>query len=211
MTEREHDWPVSCSNCGASRDNLDDGAPCPSCGSTALTVHVSSHDEVAVTESFGITAAYGKQRPWPEKWKEVETAYHALTEVYRGHAPEGGAEGWKSAALSFFRTCHELPEAILSDSGVSVVIKRSVRRAADHSAALRLVADVNNTRKHGGRDPSKCHAHIGEVSWGDHVTPTMTILRECPTNPVERFDVLASATAAMDRWRDIFSHGGLVP
>ena len=211
VTEREHDWPVSCSNCGASRNNLDDGVPCPSCGSTALTVHVSFHDEVAVTESFGITAAYGKQRPWSEKWKEVEAAYKALTEVYSGRAPRGGgAEEWRSAALSFFRTCHELPEAILSDSGVSAVIKRSVRRTADRSAALRLVADVDNTRKHGGRDPSKCYAHIGEVSWGDHATPTMTILRQCPNSPVERFDVLASATAAMDRWRGIFSRRRLV-
>jgi hypothetical protein len=106
--------------------------------------------------------------------------------------------------LSFFQTCHELPEAILSDSGVSAVIKGSVRRVAVRSTTLKLVADVDNTRKHGGRDPGKCHAHIGEISWGDHVTLTMTILRECPNSPVERFDVLASATAAMGRWRDIF-------
>lgn len=210
MTEREHGWPVSCSNCGVSRDSLDDDVPCPSCGSTALTVHVSLHDEVAVTEAFRITAAYEKERPWQEKWKEAEAAYQAVTEVYGGRALGGGAEEWKSIALSFFRTCHELPEAIVTDSGVPASIKRYVRKAADRNA-LRLVADVDNTRKHVGRDPGKCHAHIGEISWGDHTTPTMTILRECPNKPVERFDVLGSATAVMDRWRDIFSRRGLVP
>lgn len=180
VTEREHDWPVSCSNYGASRDSLNEDAPCSSCGSTARTVHVSLHDEVAVaTEAFRITAAYEKARPWQEKWKEVESAHQAVTEVYGGRAP-GGAEEWKSITLSFFRTCHELPEAIMADSSVPLSIRRNVRRVAERNDVLRLVADVDNTRKHGGRDPGKCHAHIGELTWGDDTNPTVTILRECP-------------------------------
>jgi hypothetical protein len=35
----------------------------------------------------------------------------------------------------------------------------------------------------------------------------MTILRECPNSPVERFDVLA---AALGEWRRVFSQHGLV-
>ena len=112
VTQDGDSWRVTCSTCGASRDGLDDGIPCPSCGSTAKTVHASSFDEVGAAEdSLGITAVYEKQRPWQEKWQEAEAAYHALTEVYRGSVP-GGAEEWKSIALSFFRTCHELPDAI---------------------------------------------------------------------------------------------------
>jgi hypothetical protein len=176
-----------------------------------MTVHVSSYDEGAAAESFGIVATYEKKRPWQEKWNEVEATYQALREVYSGRVPSGGAEEWKAIAESFFRACHELPDAIVGDSGVSATTKGNVRRAADRRAALRLVADIDNTRKHGGRNPNKCHAHVGEISWGDHVTPTMTILRECPNRPVERFDVLASATAAIDEWRHIFSRHGLVP
>ncbi len=77
---------MTCTSCAASRDGLDDDAPCPSCGSTAKTVHVSFHDEVAVSEEFGIKALIEKQRPWQEKWHEVEAADHAVTEVYSGSA-----------------------------------------------------------------------------------------------------------------------------
>jgi hypothetical protein len=109
-------------------------------------VHLSVHDKVGVTESVGITAEYGKQRPWSEKWREVETAYQALTEVYDGHMRGDGPEEWKRLALSFFRSCHELPEAIQADTGVSAVIKPRVRRART-ATLLKLVADVDNTRK----------------------------------------------------------------
>ena len=210
MTEREHSWPVSCGNCGASRDNLDDYVPCPACGSNALRVHVSVRDEVSVTEAYRITAAYEKDRPWQEKWNEAEAGYQALAEVYGGRAPGSGAGEWRSLALSFFQSCHELPEAIVADSDISEPTKRYVRRIAERNV-LSLVADVDNTRKHVGRDPDKCHARIGEISWGDDTTPTMTILRQCPNQPEERLDVLASATAVMDRWRDIFSRRGLTP
>jgi hypothetical protein len=202
-------WPVTCSTCGASRNGLDDGVPCPSCGSTAKTVHVSSHEVIGVTESFGITALYEKQRPWREKRQEVEAAHHALTEVYRGSVP-GGAEEWKGIALSFFRACHELPETIAGDSTVPTQTTPRIGRAAQRRAVLKLVADVDNTRKQGGRDPDKCHAHIGEISWGDDDTPTITILRECPDSRVERFDVRDKATAAMGAWREILSRNGLV-
>ncbi len=211
VTQDGDSWPVTCSTCGASRDGLDDGIPCPSCGSTAETVHASSFDEVGAAEdSLGITAVYEKQRPWQEKWQEAEAAYHALTEVYSGSVP-GGAEEWKSIALSFFRTCHELPDAIATDSTVPALATRRIQRAAERRSVLRLLADVDNTRKHGGRDPDKCHAHVGEISWGAHDTPTMTILRECPNSTVERFDVRDSATAAMDAWRAILSRHGLIP
>lgn len=210
MTDREDAWPVTCSDCGTSRDGLHDDAPCSSCGSTAKTVHVSFHDEATATESFGITAIYEKQRPWQEKWKEVEAAYQALSEVYSGRIP-AAAEQWKSIALSFFRGCHELPDAIDGDGNVPEPTQRRVRRATDRRDALRLVADMDNTRKHGGRDPDKCHAHVGEISWSDHDTPTMTILRECPNSRTERIDVLAAATAAMGAWRAILSRHGLVP
>lgn len=175
-----------------------------------MTGHVSVEDQAAAAEAADVTAIYEKQLPWQEKWKEVEAAYHTITDVYGSRVP-GGAEEWKRIALSFFRACHELPEAIAGDSSVSATTADNVSTAATGAAALRLVADVDNTRKHGGRDPNKCHARVGEISWGDHVTPTMTILRECPNRPVERFDVLASATAAMDEWRAIFSRHGLVP
>lgn len=116
----------------------------------------------------------------------------------------------KTIALSFFRACHELPEAIDSDSHVPSVIKRKARRRADRGV-LRLVADVDNTRKHAGRDPNKCHARVGEISWTNDAPPTMTILRECPNRPVERFGVLVSATEALDAWRSFFARNGLVP
>jgi hypothetical protein len=202
--------PVTCGTCGASRDGLDDDVPCPSCGSTAKTVHVSFHDEVSVTESFGITALYEKQRPWQEKWQEVEAAYDALIEVYRGNAPPD-PEKWKGIALSFFRACHELPDAIECDSSVPTPATRRIRRTSQRRAVLKLVADVDNTRKHDGRDPDKCHAHVGDISWGNHDTPTMAILRECPNSPVERVDVHDAATAAMDAWRAILARHGLIP
>jgi hypothetical protein len=202
-------WPLTCSTCGGSRDGLDDDAACPSCGSTAKTVHVSFHEVVGVTESFGITALYEKQRPWQEKWQEVGVAYDALFEVYSGSVP-GDPKQWKAIALTFFRACHELPDAIASDDIPALVIRR-IRRAAQRRAVLRLVADVDNTRKHGGRDPDKCHARVGEISWGDHDTPTMAILLECPNSPLERIDVRDTATAAMDAWRAIISRHGLIP
>lgn len=211
MTHDGDRWLVTCSTCGASRDGLDDGTLCPSCGSTAKTVHVSFHEEVAVaTESFGITAVYEKHRPWQEKWHEVEAAYDALTEVYGGSVPDG-PEKWKAIALSFFRACHELSDAIAGDTSLSPATTRNVRTAAHGDDALTLIADVDNTRKHGGRDPGKCHAHVGEISWGDHGTPTMTVLRECPSSSVERVDVGDAATAAMAAWRAILSRHGLTP
>jgi hypothetical protein len=204
-------WPVTCGTCGASRDGLDDDVPRPSCGSTAKTVHVVSFDDVGVADDvLGITAIYEKQRPWQEKWQEVEAAYQAVINVYSGNAP-GDAETWNAIALSFFQACHELPDAIASDSTVPTLATRRIQRAAERRRVLRLVADVDNTRKHGGRDPDKCHAHIGEISWGGHDTPTMRIVRECPDTPVERSDVLDSATAAMDAWRAILSRHGLTP
>jgi hypothetical protein len=127
---------------------------------------VSFHDRAGVADdSFGIRALYEKQRPWQETWQEVPAAYHAVTEEY-SRSVSGGADDWKGIALSFFRLCHELPEAITGDSTVQTSTKRTIRRAAGHRNVLKLVADVDNTRKHGGRDPDKCHAHIGEGSWG---------------------------------------------
>ncbi len=197
--------------CGASPDGLGESSPCPYLGSTANIVHVSSHDRAGVAdESVGITALYEKQRPWQKRWQEVQAAYHAVTGVYSGNV-SGGADEWKDIALSFFRLCHELSEAITSDSTVRTPTKRAIRTVAGRRNVLRLVADVDNTRKHGGRDPDKCHAHIGEISWGSHDTPTMTVLRECPDSGVERFDVRDSATAAMDAWRAILSLNGLTP
>lgn len=211
MTHDDDRWPVTCSTCGASRDELDDGALCPSCGSTAKTVHVPLQTDVAVaTESFGITALYEKHRPWQEKWHEVETAYDSLTEVYGDTVP-GGPEAWKASALSFFRACHELPEAIAADPSVPSAISANVRAAAHGDVGLQLVADMDNTRKHGGRDPNKCHARIGEISWSDRDTPTMAILRECPNRPPERIDVRDAATAATDAWRAMLSRHGLTP
>lgn len=211
VTHDDDRWPVTCTSCGASRDGLDDDAPCLSCGSTAKTVHVSFHDEGAVSdEEFGITALIEKQRPWQEKWHEVEAAYHAVTEVYSGRA-SGHHEEWKATALSFFRACHELPDAIAGDRSVSSATADNIRGAVRGDAALTLVADVDNTRKHGGRDPKKCHAHIGEMSWGTRETPALTILRECPGSTVERFDVRDAAMAAMDAWRAILSRSGLAP
>jgi hypothetical protein len=211
VTQDSDRWPVTCTTCGASRNGLHDDTPCPSCGSTAKTVHVSFHDEAGVAdESFGIRALIDKQRPWQEKWHEVEVAYHAVTEVYSGSA-SGHAEEWKATALSFFRACHELPDAIAGDPSASSATADNIRTAARGDAALTLVADVDNTCKHGGRDPNKCHAHIGEMSWGSRETPTLTIVREYPDSPVERFDVRDAATAAVQAWRAILSRNGLAP
>ena len=210
MTEPEYGWPVTCSNCGASRDGLPDATACPSCGATSKTVHVSVHDVGVSDASIGLKAMYDKHRPWAEKWNEVEAAYQTLNEVYDS-GRLGGPEEWRSLALAFFRACHEMPEAIAADPQVSDATKREIRRAAERRASLRLVADVDNTRKHGGRDPSKCYAHVSEIAWGDRTTPTMTIVRECPNRPIERVDVLASATKAMEEWRRIFSRHGLAP
>jgi hypothetical protein len=69
--------------------------------------------------------------------------------------------------LSLFQSCHELPEAIAADSDVPESSKRYVRRVAERNV-LRLVADVDNTRKHAGRDPGKCHARIGEIMGRRH-------------------------------------------
>ena len=205
MTEPEHGWPVTCSDCGASRDGLPDATACPSCGATSKTVHVSPHDVAAVSdELLGLTAMLDKRRPWTAKWNEVEAAYQAVNEVYHG-GRDGGSAEWELLALSFFLACHELPEAIAADPQVPDAIKHKVRRAAGGQATLKLVADVDNTRKHSGRDPDKCHAHIGEIAWGTHAFPTMTIVRECPNKPVERVDVLAAATKALEDWRRIFS------
>jgi hypothetical protein len=171
---------------------------------------VSLHDEAAAVGSVGITALIEKERPWQEKWHEVEAVYHDLAEVYRGGAAPHPQE-WRRIALSFFQACHELPEAIAGDSAVPTPTSRRIRRSAERPDVLKLVADVDNTRKHGGRDPDKCHARVGEISWGDHGTPTMRILRECPNSPVERVDVRDAATEAMDVWRAILSRHGLTP
>jgi hypothetical protein len=163
---------------------------------------VSFQEVVGVTESFAVTALYEKQRPWQEKWQEVGAAWDAVSEVYSGSVP-GGAEQWKAIALTFFRACHELPEAITSDGTVPTLVTRRIQRAAQCRAALRLVADVDNTRKHGGRDPDKCHARVGEISWGDHDTPTMAIIRECPIRTVR-----SSASTLVMRRRPRWTHGG---
>jgi hypothetical protein len=169
------------------------------------------HDVAGVSdESFGVTAMLDKHRPWIAKWNEVEAAYLAVNEVYHG-GRDGGPEAWELVGLSFFRACHELPEAIAADPQVPDAIKPKVQRAAGRRATLRLVADVDNTRKHGGRDPDKCHARIREIAWGSDTKPTMTIVRECPNKPVERSDVLDSATKAIEEWRRIFSQHGLAP
>lgn len=81
----EERWPVTCSDCGASRDGLADDVPCPACGSTAKTVHVLLQDVgVGVDGSLGITALLGKERPWQEKWREIQAAHQAVTDVYNG-------------------------------------------------------------------------------------------------------------------------------
>jgi hypothetical protein len=129
------------------------------------------------------------------------SGHQTVTDIYNGTRSDRDVEGWKAIALSFFRACHELAEAIDSDGSIPSVIKRNARRLAGRRAILRLVADVDNTRKHGGRDPGKCHARLGEISWAHDAPPTMTILRDCPHRSVERFDVLASATEAISEWR----------
>jgi hypothetical protein len=207
----EERWPATCTDCGASRVGLADGVACSACGSTAMTVHVRFEDSGVAVDDSRISALLDKNRPWQEKWREIEAAYSAVIGTYNGTRPGSDVKECEVIALSFFRACHELPDAINGDAHVALATQRKARRIADRRPVLRLVADVDNTRKHGGRDPDKCHAHVGEISWASDGARTMTILHECPRQLVERVDVRVTATAAVDAWRTFFALNDLVP
>jgi hypothetical protein len=165
-----------------------------------------------MTEFAGVTALRGKQRPWQEKWRETEQAHKAVTDVVYSGAPSGHRiEERTTIALVFFRVCHELPEAIEGDGSVPITIKHRARRLAVRRAVLILVDDLDNTRKHGRRDPGKCHARVGEISWTNGTPPKMTILRECPNRAVQLFDLLTAATDATSAWRSFFTRNGIAP
>jgi hypothetical protein len=174
------------------------------CGSALRTIHITVHDEIRVTSSLSLSAEFSKSHPWFEKWAEVQKNYDLLDAIYSGAALRTIDE-LKQVALNFFAACHELMETIAADHQLPEDERQRVGRKVRGWQALKLVADINNTRKHGGRDPNKCHAHIGAASWGSHQNPSLTVVRQCPRASEERIDALQVAKNAMDAWRKIIS------
>jgi hypothetical protein len=114
-------------------------------------VHLSVHDNATVTDSVSVTAQYAKQRPWQEKWEEAQQQRTALFErIYAGEQPAADVSEWRSAAYAAFQACHELLDAVLADPGVARDAADHVRQGFRSDRWLKLVGDVNNTRKHGG-------------------------------------------------------------
>lgn len=201
-------WPVTCSDCGESRDGVESGVPCETCGSTESTTWVTMADEIRTTDTFTVSAAYAPERPWTESWQQVTAALSALQAVY-GELPTRPDRDSMACALAFFQACHELPEAIQADTSLAADLRTRLSAKAARDHFLTLVADIDNTRKHSGRGKRKPKARIGSIAWGEAAVSKILITVSRPDGRSEEYEASSLAEKALDTWHSLLGSDGL--
>jgi hypothetical protein len=157
-----------------------------------------------------MTARYAPDRPWAEKWHETEAAYQVIVDMYARELPVEDNREWRDLARDFFRSCHEMVDALGADGNLPTAIRNAVTNAARDDVVLTLVADVDNTLKHSGRDPGKTRATMEEMHWPTETGGVaITIIRTAKDGRITRHDALQAATDAMDAWKKIIQDNQL--
>jgi hypothetical protein len=115
---------ITCTDCGSELpDSLKDEqgdarTPCPNCGSTARTNHVTALDSVSSTTDavLELDVTWGKDRPWQEQWRAVLRGLGDLQRAYTGW-PDGPADsdGWKQLPIEFCEDCYHLKDWLQGD------------------------------------------------------------------------------------------------
>jgi hypothetical protein len=154
---------VTCTDCGSDRpDELATGGertPCPVCGGTAITVHLSAVAEAVSSASGMLTMALrpGQTRGWQDRWqlmqddlaRQLLPRTEPLTDnsIRRAHAE----------LQLLFVQAHHLEDALMSEAGIPLDKVKSAKTA---EPVLALLEDLANLDKHVHLDR---HPRSGEV------------------------------------------------
>ena len=184
-------------------------APCAACGVTAKTLHVTANDSAVITESVSLGLELARDRSWCERWTSLLENREYLAAIYAVTAP-GDVADWVAVANACAQDAHELRDAIRGDNAVPAATKSGIEKDVPKSTrAINMLADVNNTRKHGGRRPDLCHARVAGVTWGDGEGPRLSLERQCPGGSAGRRDALEVVDEAVQEWRQVLDRHGL--
>src|SRR5215211_2011278 len=194
------DPAVTCTDCGYSLDDLAEGAPCPSCGSTKRTHHRYLHDQGTVTDSMSWQQELG-ERQWQEQWLRLVRLYDELAAIYSGSRLSQSTDEWRDTTRQFFVVCHHLADWLEKDQSLPVAARDDVWDYLNNDPKLALARDFSNTDKHHTRrSPADRTVFIASITGGD-LGPSITVAWEVSGSRQGTRDALELAGGCLHSWR----------
>jgi hypothetical protein len=143
-----------CPDCNWNLDQVAVGSDCPGCGGVhrAAVAKPEAVEVVAVVNSVGWKHTRGNEPSWQQKWRAVVVCRDDLREAYENRL----ADKAESRALSFFVTCHHLPEWLKGDiDNLAGITKDAVDAHVKAEVSLQACEAIANTDKHHTRNENK--------------------------------------------------------
>jgi len=141
-----------CGNCNTKRSPevaaADPRPPCPKCGATELSYHVSVWETVSVTDSISATLTPGDQdRGWQRRWLEVQRVQAQLSAEPTGGMSADAMHQAVQDFMSFFGLAYHLKDALKAASpqglhGSAVESAISKTRHSRSSQTLRILTST---------------------------------------------------------------------
>jgi hypothetical protein len=153
----------TCADCGRELD--EQTRPCPNCGGSRrnVAVNVNSVMAVASVEPVGIEVTYGSQRPWYERWLDVQRRLKELEGFYQPESRHGN-DIMKGRFEEFFVTCLHMVDWLHQDTTTGLT-DTQVWTFVDGDPDLRICEGMASTWKHHTRNTRRpaITARIGKV------------------------------------------------
>jgi hypothetical protein len=199
----------TCTQCGASRDKLDDATECQ-CGSVAKIVQGTATATIRVTgRNLESSLVYEGPRPWHEQWLTVLNRLERLRDAYDPLCTLS-SDDMKRQAHDFFVECWTLKDWLQSDDVSALPASKAVLDGyCSKESPLRVCQAMANVKKHRQLDsPEKLSARISRLTQ----KPTgraLTITYGSSVEPDRHVDALDLAEQSVNAWRRFLRQHGL--
>jgi predicted RNA-binding Zn-ribbon protein involved in translation (DUF1610 family) len=201
-------WVRTCSDCELELEETADRVPCPACGSTRQTIHVTATCAMGIGSAYATSVGigYGPARPWQQKWRDVEQELAALEAVYAKDALSN--ELVRRQVDSFFDECRKVADWLKRNAG-----RAEAMEYVNTDFDLQLCDGMAQTDKHhtrtAGRDPDPITARVAWVYSGSGVRAEIEWSRKSgASGTVDALDLARRCTAA---WKRFFQRHNLDP
>ena len=156
--------PRTCSDCNQELTDL--SQPCPNCGSTRQTAHIGLSESVGVADGMvQITAVFGPNRSWSEKWLSVRKQLERVETACSANGYKG-IDTVRRTFDGFFVECTHLADWLWNDKSTGLT-EAEVLRYVSNDFYLNLCRAAANTGKHHTRsNPKAMTAKVGSVDTG---------------------------------------------
>jgi hypothetical protein len=105
--------PRTCTACAQQLNDLSE--PCPNCGSTRQTAHIGPSDSVGLVDGLAqITAIFGPNRSWSEKWLSVRKHLERVESACSANGYKG-SDDVSRAFADFFIECDNMADWLGQD------------------------------------------------------------------------------------------------